>query len=65
MNQAEKEKVLEKIYQLPDDSFDGHTNFKKMSAPDKMKWLSACVRFLDDVSKENNKPGLAKKLNIP
>lgn len=36
--------------------FDGHTEFKKMSAEQKLQWLSSMARFLWLVRKSHKTP---------
>jgi len=36
---------------LPDDLFDGHTEFSALKPEQKLQWLSQCVRFAWEIRK--------------
>ena len=36
---------------LPDDLFDGHTEFGALTPEQKLQWLSQCARFVWEIRK--------------
>jgi hypothetical protein len=36
----------ELVRAMPDEFFDGHTEFKALNPEQKLQWLSACSRFV-------------------
>ncbi len=52
-----KQEILDKIKSLPKDCFDGHTEFYKLSAQEKLSWLSESVYFVYTMSKQNPELG--------
>ncbi len=53
MDNKRKEDILKKIAECENEDFDGHTDFSKMSAVDKLLWLSNTIYFIYIVAKEN------------
>ncbi len=39
---------------LPDELFDGHTEFSVLKPEQKLQWLSQCVRFAWETRKEKS-----------
>ena len=56
MKNKNKNKILQSIKDLPQECFDGHTEFSKLSAKEKLRWLSESVYFIYVTSQKN--PGL-------
>jgi hypothetical protein len=42
----ETSKLRELVYAMPDEFFNGHTEFKTLNPEQKLQWLSACARFV-------------------
>ena len=45
-----KEKWIEAIKKSDPSDFDGHTEFSKLDAKQKLQWLSECARFISIVN---------------
>jgi len=39
------------VQSLPDELFDGHTEFSVLKPEQKLQWLSQCVRFAWEIRK--------------
>jgi hypothetical protein len=42
----------ELVRAMPDNLFDGHTDFKTLNPEQKLQWLSACSRFVCEVKEK-------------
>ncbi|MDY6967640.1 MAG: hypothetical protein SVR08_03140 [Spirochaetota bacterium] len=47
----EIERFREFVRELPDDSFDGHTEFKNLTPEQKLLWLSQAAEFYYSIKK--------------
>ena len=60
MNNKEKNKILESITDMPNEYFDGHTEFKNMTPEERLVWLSEGIYFVYHVAQNNPSLGCAK-----
>ncbi len=60
MDADTKQQLLEKIKLLPDNCFDGHTEFYKLSSKEKLQWLAESVYFVYNMSKQNPELGCSR-----
>jgi len=53
MNKSEKEAVLRKIAECPQEDFDGHTEFHRLSPKERLLWLSNTAYFVYSAASNN------------
>jgi hypothetical protein len=42
----------ERVRVIPDELFDGHTEFRVLNPEQKLAWLSSCARFISEAQQK-------------
>lgn len=60
VDSKKQSQMLEKIMNTKAEDFDGHTDFQKLTAKQKLIWISSTAYFLYTISKNNPHLGSAR-----